>query len=187
MTDPCIDPGAESAAHLATELPEGHVVRTFMEEHQRILSHLDRLEELVGETPDGGTPEGRGRLEEIQGIAAHLIGAEPHHQREEQVLFPALEQRGVSGPPAVMTAEHVELRALKHAVADRTAEVRDGDAAQWATLRREALALVELLREHIGKEDTVLYPMALRVIRDGTEWAELRRRCDAIGYCCQGH
>jgi hypothetical protein len=46
-----------------------------------------------------------------------------------------------------------------------------------------ARALVGMLREHIAKEDNVLYPMAVRVIRDPAVWAELRRRCDEIGYC----
>jgi hypothetical protein len=41
-----------------------------------------------------------------------------------------------------------------------------------------------MLREHIAKEDGVLYPLALRVIREPSTWAELRARCDAIGYCC---
>jgi DUF438 domain-containing protein len=51
----------------------------------------------------------------LEGIAAHLLGAEPHHQREEQVLFAELENRGLFGQPRVMRMEHEDLRIRKHA------------------------------------------------------------------------
>ena len=46
-------------------------------------------------------------------IAKHLLGAKAHRQREEQVLFPELEKRGVFGPPQVMRMEHEDLRNQK--------------------------------------------------------------------------
>ena len=166
-------------------LPDGHVLATFMDEHVRILAHLDRLEILalrVAASSDRGPGSGAATaMAEMGRIATHLIGAEPHHQREEEVLFPALEHLGIGGPPAVMRSEHVELRRLKHAVQD----LANGADAQ--ALVMAARGLVEMLREHIAKEDNVLYPMAFELLRDERQWTEMRTRCDAIGYCCGGH
>jgi hypothetical protein len=44
-------------------------------------------------------------------------------------------------------------------------------------------ALCVLLRQHIAKENEVLYPMAQRAIGDPGVWKWMKDECDAIGYC----
>ena len=39
------------------------------------------------------------------GLVSEVLGAEPHHQREEEVLFPAIEELGIAGPPNMMRTE----------------------------------------------------------------------------------
>jgi hemerythrin-like domain-containing protein len=156
------------------------VIATLLDEHQGMLTRLDRLAALVA--PAAGSD--RAGLEEIRDLAAALIGAEPHHRREELVLFPALMERGVHGPPEVMAAEHVELRERKRALHDAAQRMLADGSENWSTIRTRARALIDFLRQHISKEDGVLFPMALQAIHEPSAWAELRRRCDAIGYCC---
>jgi hemerythrin-like domain-containing protein len=43
-------------------------------------------------------------------------------------------------------------------------EAREGLAGRENIIAENALAYAELLREHISKEDTILYPLAERVI-----------------------
>ena len=43
--------------------------------------------------------------------------------------------------------------------------------------------LAAMLRDHIHKENEVLYPMALSVIEAGA-WEQLNRQADKIGACC---
>jgi hemerythrin-like domain-containing protein len=168
---------------LRASLPDDHPVATMLDEHQAILGMLERLARLTAASASGARPA-RSELEELERVAEGLIGAEPHHQREEQVLFPALQERGVHGPPEAMASEHVRLRALKHTVHDLVRRMLSGSEDLWPQARAAAESLIEMLRSHIAKEDGVLYPMALRVIREPAVWAGLRRRCDAIGYCC---
>jgi hypothetical protein len=178
---PCREGGPSGAVALRASLPDEHPVATLLDEHQVILSHLARLAEL---TAASTLPEPRADLEELAQLASRLIGAEPHHRREEEVLFPALQERGIHGPPEAMAFEHVGLRALKHELHEGAGRLLAGDPGAWPDVRITAATLIETLRAHIAKEDNVLYPLALRVIRDAAVWAELRRRCDAIGYCC---
>lgn len=177
-------PGQERA--FFDSLPPGHMVRTLMEEHEHIRLQLDRLETATRAIAGGGGA-GNGdqpHLESALDAGRKLAGAEPHHRREEEVLFPALAKRGLHGPPEVMTAEHVELRRLKAEVVSESEACLAGRQARREPLTRAALALVAMLRAHIVKENNVLYPMALGLIRDDGTWSELRARADAIGYCC---
>ena len=79
-----------------------------------------------------------------------------HHAREEDRLFPAMEQRGIpreGGPIGVMCAEHVMGR-------EHVARMREHLAAEdLGQLRLESNAYAALLGAHIEKEDVVLFPM----------------------------
>ena len=162
-------------------LPANHVLAVLMDEHARILAKLDQLQRLATDLPTkGGMVFAR-----IEALGRELIGVEPHHQREEKVLFPALRALGIDGPPNVMVLEHVEMRALKHQIVDLAAKSTMGDTSAIEQLRGVTAALVSTLRAHIEKEDNILYPMAFAAIAEPA-WAELSAQCDAVGYCC-GH
>ena len=167
---------------LRATLPDDHVVAVLMEEHQLILGQLARLRELTDvEAVDHGTPEGRERLQGIHDLARALVDAEPHHQREEQALFPALIALGIQGPPMVMQQEHVELRAKKHAIIEAAAAMLATGKDAWQGLAHTADDLITLLTSHIAREDNILYPMAVSAI-DGEGWKAIRAKCDEIGY-----
>jgi hemerythrin-like domain-containing protein len=84
-----------------------------------------------------------------------------HHAREEDRLFPLLEQRGIpreGGPIGVMCAEHVMGR-------EHVARMREHLAAEdLGQLRLESKAYAALLEGHIEKEDVVLFPMGQSVL-----------------------
>jgi hemerythrin-like domain-containing protein len=80
-----------------------------------------------------------------------------HHGKEEDRLFPALERHGYPremGPTGMFCEEHVAGRAHVRRMRE---QLRAGDVAG---LRRESLDYVALLRDHIRKEDEVLFTMA---------------------------
>ncbi len=84
-----------------------------------------------------------------------------HHGKEEGILFKAMAEKGVpveGGPIGVMLGDHEEGRRFV-----RTAR----EALDRSDLRAVAENLMKytaLLRQHIMKEDNVLYPMAERVM-----------------------
>ncbi len=172
-----------SSDQLMKSLPEGHVIRTMMEEHNIILGYLDKLDNLISKVRQGPlSSEDRGQLEHV---AQHLVDAEPHHQREEEVLFPEIEKRGVFGPPEVMRMEHVELRKRKHSVLECAKNLKEkDDEGLRNTIKNDGGYLVFALKEHIFKENNILYPISLQVIREDDVWERLREECDKIGYCC---
>jgi hemerythrin-like domain-containing protein len=90
-----------------------------------------------------------------------------HHGKEEERLFPLLEQRGLSrehGPTGVMRFEHDQGRALLGGMAAAVAAADAGDATARERFAAHARGYVDLLRAHIRKEDERLFPMANRVL-----------------------
>jgi hemerythrin-like domain-containing protein len=90
-----------------------------------------------------------------------------HHRKEEGVLFIAMNNSGVpaqGGPIGVMLAEHEQGRAFTRAMKDAAQKWEAGDLSAQAAVVQNALGYVALLRQHIQKEDNILFPMADRVI-----------------------
>jgi hemerythrin-like domain-containing protein len=88
-----------------------------------------------------------------------------HHLKEEKVLFPALEEKGierVGGPIGMMLMEHEEGRGYVRAMAE--ALKREGGVPPRTVLVENARAYISLLREHIRKEDEILFNMADEVL-----------------------
>ena len=165
-----------------SSLPDGHVLATFIDEHAHILRELEELAEALAKDDPSWL--------DVLRVSVFLIGVEPHHAREEQVLFPLLRDRGLEGPPAVMEKEHEGLRALKHRLHDHAQDALNAadpseNSSRWRTVQRDGAQLVDLLRQHIDKENNILYPMALQAIPERRVWQDARRRCDEIGYCCE--
>ena len=86
-----------------------------------------------------------------------------HHGKEEEFLFPALEDAGVpreAGPIGVMLTEHAEGRALAAKLREAADRHKSGDGTAVRDFRTTARDYVALLTQHIEKENTVLFAMA---------------------------
>ena len=167
------------------EVPKLHPVHTLMEEHVFILASLRELAALV-ERLDARKSfrEMGGDIEALKTIAHHLVDAESHHEREETVLYPRMEAHGAREPAGMMREDHVEFRARKRRLYQLAQAAGEGDFAAFAREVREiGTYLSRALTDHIFKEDTVVYQLALEVLTP-EEWGEVKRGCDAIGYCC---
>ena len=90
-----------------------------------------------------------------------------HHFKEEQVLFPAMEERGIprdEGPIGTMLMEHEEGRNYVRTMIAAMTLVEAKNEAAKETLLDNAKAYLRLLREHIQKEDEILFRIADDVI-----------------------
>ncbi len=90
-----------------------------------------------------------------------------HNKKEEDVLFPLIESRGVprqGGPLAVMLQEHEQSRRLLARLVPLAEAVAGGDRAPLSELAAVFSEYASLLRNHFWKENDILYPMALRVM-----------------------
>ena len=139
-------------------------------EHRVIERALDLLAALA-RADELDSDAARDVIAFIRGYADEL-----HHGKEEHRLFPMLEERGLPrdvGPVAVMLHEHEVGRAATAAMSNAL------DAGDAAAFRQAALEYTALLRDHIAKEDGVLFPMADSML-DADASAKLREEFDAV-------
>ena len=90
-----------------------------------------------------------------------------HHRKEERCLFPALGLQGVprdTGPLGMLLQEHCTGRALIAQMKRAASALGNGDPAAAAQFAELARTYVELLREHIQKENNVLFRLAGKLL-----------------------
>jgi hemerythrin-like domain-containing protein len=130
-------------------------------EHQVILRGIGLLEKGADQLENGReiSPEYfRNAIDFIRNYADKY-----HHAKEEDILFVRLGKAGFptqAGPVAVMLHEHELGRGFISALEKATEKYATGDQKAINEIVRNAHAYAELLRQHIRKEDMVLYPMA---------------------------
>jgi hemerythrin-like domain-containing protein len=152
-----------------SENPEGIAMKTATEilrqEHDAILRMLDATEEIARRLRNHQRvePQVLDHLLEF----FRLFADRCHHGKEEDLLFPLLEKKGMprgGGPIGVMLMEHDQGRGLVGQMAIAGKEYATGDSAadlRWAVA---AADYAGLLREHIAKENEVLFVMAERML-----------------------
>jgi len=143
-------------------------IEELKEEHEAVLFSLRILERILlkiehtGRVPDPAHLNG---LFEFFGVFVDKC----HHGKEEELLFPALEQAGISrdgGPIGVMLHEHQQGRDLVAKMkADLAGAVKKESGAAKGLISH-GRDYIELLNQHIGKENQVLFPMAGRLLAD---------------------
>jgi hemerythrin-like domain-containing protein len=133
-------------------------------EHRVIEQVLHCLEQIA----DEGRAQGRVEAEPARDAIAFLrnFADRCHHGKEENHLFPALEAAGFprhGGPVGVMLHEHDLGR--QH-IGQMDAALEPATTGQAATVEQfwaHAHGCVDLLRQHIAKEDQILFALADRV------------------------
>ena len=111
-----------------------------------------------------------------------------HHGKEEEYLFPKMEEKGVArkqGPIGVMLQEHEAGRQRVKAIAASLPQAGAGDPQTVAALAANLEAYGALLPAHIDKENNVLFPMADRLLspedQQGLLQAFARHEAQEIG------
>lgn len=86
-----------------------------------------------------------------------------HHAKEENIFFPALENKGFStqqGPVAVMLHEHIQGRNFVQGMDENLELYRKDNKAALQEIFRNMSGYAELLNNHIKKENNILFRMA---------------------------
>jgi hemerythrin-like domain-containing protein len=149
-------------------------------EHDAVLVALQILDKVAAAIAAGNTPA----LTDLEQLLDFFMGFVDrcHHGKEEDVLFPELERRGVKregGPIGVMLAEHELGRGHVRALAEGLGRARRGDAGATAAISEQAQAYRRMLQAHIDKENRILFPLADRVVPEDVA-ARLYAQFEAI-------
>ncbi|WP_448524314.1 DUF438 domain-containing protein [Pseudothermotoga sp.] len=170
--------GAVSEAGREIEkLPSGHPLRNLYEENRQILKDSEVLS-LLGSS--AFSVEGDRRSEFLKKLKELLVQMRKigftHYTREEMLVFPYLERRGITAVPTVLWSKHDEIRLKMKLVLDLLENQNDDER-----LKKEALELSRMVADMVFRENNILYP-TLKVLLSEGEWAAIRMFENEIGY-----
>lgn len=142
----------------------GKATQDLRNEHDAILHVLEILDKMLSAQPKDETSRKQHFSELIRFLK--IFADQCHHGKEENFLFEAMVSRGVpkeGSPVGAMLQEHVQGRAY----------IAMMDQAQQADQTEEFKAAAEkyrdLLRQHIEKENRVLFVMADQLLDDAAQ------------------
>ncbi len=164
------------------------------DEHEIILGMIDCFEQALtqAETGEVSNDDLLAFIDFFRGFADMC-----HHCKEEDQLFPTLEQQGIprnGGPIGVMVQEHAVARRLTQAMANKLDEHIGGDVSALEDFIDHGRQYIDLMRGHIGKENPILFGMADQVVHgealdalnkayeqaaSGDDYCETMKRCMA--------
>ena len=130
------------------------------EEHENVLQKLDSLEEIISHLDK--KDEVSDKLKELASFFKTDFWI--HFAKEEEALFPEIEKfiPREGGPTGMMFIEHEDLRNTNTQLQPVIGVyLRDaGDLETKGIIQRYGTHFISLLREHINKENNILFMMA---------------------------
>jgi hemerythrin-like domain-containing protein len=142
------------------------------DEHRVIERVLAAVEKLLALGPAPSLSHWKKVLDFISNFADQC-----HHLKEEKLLFPAMEAHGIprdGGPIGVMLMEHEEGRSHVRAMRAAVEGLERGETGGAESLLNHARGYLRLLKEHIQKEDEILFRIADDCIPAGEQTALLK-------------
>jgi len=166
--------GSIQEIHQVTDQTQilGHPANTLKRENRELEEILEKqlkpyLSDLITDKSLAKVREGIG----------HLAKIDLHYSKKENLLFPYLEQYGITAPPKVMWGVDDEIRAQIKDV-NRILTEAIGDLAEW---KQKIESLMNKITEMIFKEENILLPMLLETLTQD-EWKRIADESGDIGY-----
>ena len=166
------------------EAPPGHPVDTFKKENRALEWEINSLRKLCESAAAAKSDnEAREIIAKMRVRFNSLGDVDKHYRRKENLVFPYLEKKGITGPPTVMWGKHDQTRELlKSAI--------EGLGAALQSSAEEIRVLVDLvlkpamdsIEEMIYKEEQILFPMCMDTLSQA-DWYHVYNQSLEIGFC----
>ena len=171
----------------AKAIPAGHPVDTFKKENrelEKLVMQLNGVFESVKKTAENNSAEiVDNTVMQMLTMFNSLMDVDKHYRRKENLLFPFLETKGITGPPTVMWGKHDEARAsIKNAI-EVLRNAKGATAIELVDIIEIVLSPAsKSVTDMIMKEDEILFPMCMDELTD-QEWYDILQQTNEIGYC----
>ncbi len=164
--------GSIEDIHRPTDLSAipGHPVNTIKQENRAIEELIAKLRGLLSKDADSGT---RPRFQE--GLDELSNGIDIHYKKKENLLFPYMEQYGITAPPKVMWGVDDEIRGL----------LRAAQSASKEELLQKAEEAFTKTVDMVFKEENIMLPILQENLTQD-EWKKVADESAEFGYCLIG-
>lgn len=171
----------------AKSIPAGHPVDTFKKENrelEKLCLQLNLIFDSIRKS-DKSIPEvsNDASIMKLITIFNALTDVDKHYRRKENLLFPFLETKGITGPPTVMWGKHDETRGMLKNAIEALQQANGATSAEMDDIIEIILKPAsKAVTDMIMKEEEILFPMTMDELTDG-EWYEILQQTNEIGYC----
>lgn len=164
------------------EIPKGHPLDVMKNENKALIQVAAQIDQSIKEVSGDSGIELQSFILKLRGLFNNLYDVDKLYQRKEYLLFPYLENQGITGPPKVMWGKHDEIRELIKG----SIELLQTDGITHEELMASAeIILKPAIRGVIDmtiKEDQILFPMTMDKLTEA-DWYEISKQSLEIGYC----
>ncbi|MFW5898369.1 MAG: hemerythrin domain-containing protein [Candidatus Saliniplasma sp.] len=148
-----------------------HPIRKLVEEHERVKSLLLTIETHMKNEDIETDMEST-----VKYFITTLNELEKHFDREEDVIFPRLNDLKKVGRTILLEEEHGEILEMR----DELQEALKEGTVDTEDVKEILFDIITDIRMHTFFESDMLYPTALEILDD---WEEIKKESDKIGYC----
>ncbi len=148
-----------------------HPIRKLVEEHERVKSLLLTIETHMKNEDIETDMENT-----VKYFIETINELQKHFDREEDVIFPRLNNLNKVGRTILLEEEHGEILEMR----DELQEALSEGTVDTEDVKEIIYDIITDLRMHTFFESDMLYPTALDILED---WDEIKNESDTIGYC----
>ena len=173
------------AAKLSSELPENHVLQRVLAEHAMILCFIADLDQVTNQIVQMNSASSVSlEVRQLAHISEHLLYADQHARREDEVIFPELQRRGYNDLLKFISQQHGQIGAHHQSLNDLVWRIDSMNFDEFKTqLAKIADYIIVAMRLHIFIENNIVFPLAVKVINDPKLWQRIKTISDHLGYC----
>jgi len=153
------------------EIPQGHPLHTLILENRNIMKDAEALSIYARSIENS--------LENIRILLKQLSQIDrTHYNREEMLIFPYLERRGIIAVPTVLWTKHDEIR---YKIKYLNELLEESENPDLKSPKEQALKLSQLLSDMVYRENNILYP-TLHILLSEGEWRAIKGQEELFGY-----
>ena len=166
----------------AKKFPGGHPVDTMIKENEELKKLGEVIEKTITEIKQTEESKLDPLVLKLRGLFNNLFDVDKHYRRKEYLLFPFLENKGITGPPKVMWGKHDEIRELIKGSIEILQTKSIGKDELLASAELILIPAIKAVIEMTKKEEEILLPMSMEKLTEA-DWYEINRQSLEIGFC----
>ncbi len=163
-------------------IPPGHPLDVMKNENRELLKVAGQIDQLIRTISRDSEDDLNSQLLTLRGLYNNLYDVDKLYQRKEYLLFPYLENQGITGPPKVMWGKHDEIRELIRGSIEllqtENITLEEFIATSEIILKPAIKGVIDMTI----KEEQILFPMTLDKLTEA-DWYEISKQSLEIGFC----
>ena len=160
-------------------IPEGHPLDLLLKENEKLL----KLAEVLGVYAQAlKKAENKNDIvNSISTVLSELKGIRVHYRKNQMLIFPYLERRGITAVPRVLWGREDQVIVKMRELGEAISEFREGNLEKANEIAERSEEISKEVIDLIFRENKILYPACWALFSEG-EWAAVDEIARDMGY-----